>query len=94
MHYSLIYYFATGILYYRYDFIPISNSVLDGTNGFKYVKNRYTSIGQDGIRFNQSLVSPVNFSKPLDIIDALFNFSDHLLEWGAVSPEYPLHQAG
>lgn len=70
--------FVTGGLDDRFDFILISNSILNGTNGFKYIENSYNSPGQDGIRFNQSLVSPANLSLQQNIIDALYNFSDHL----------------
>lgn len=70
--------FVTGGLDDRFDFILATQSIMGGSGGLKYVENSYRSPGQDGIRFNQSLVSPINFSQPQEIIDALYNLSDHL----------------
>jgi len=70
--------FVTGGLDDRYDFILTSRSIMEGLNGFQYVENSYTAIGQDGNRFNQSLINPPNYSQPPEIIDALYNMSDHL----------------
>jgi hypothetical protein len=70
--------FVSGGLDDRYDFILFSNSVLNGTDGFRYIENSYTSPGQDGIRFNQSLVSPLNLSFQQNVVEALYNCSDHL----------------
>ncbi|TVQ16030.1 MAG: hypothetical protein EA361_04825 [Bacteroidetes bacterium] len=70
--------FVTGGLDDRYDFILASNSIMQGLDGFHYVEDSYTTIGQDGIRYNQSLISPPNYSQPQEIISALYNMSDHL----------------
>ncbi len=70
--------FVTGGLDDRYDFILASNSIMQGLDGFQYVENSYTTIGQDGNRFNQSLISPPNYSQPQEVLSALYNMSDHL----------------
>ncbi len=70
--------FVTGGLDDRYDFILASRPIMEGLNGFQYLENSYMTIGQDGIRFNQSLINPPNLSQPPEIIDALYNMSDHL----------------
>ena len=70
--------FVTGGLDDRYDFILASNAIMNGLNGFQYIEDSYTTIGQDGNRFNQSLISPPNFSQPEEIISAVYNISDHL----------------
>ncbi len=70
--------FVTGGMDDRYDFILVSNDMLTGYSGLKYVEDSYMAVGQDGLRFNQSLVDPPNFSQPPEIISAMYNFSDHL----------------
>ena len=62
----------------RYDFIMVSDDVMEGTNGLEFVDGSYRTLGQDGNRYNQSLISPVNNSAPSDVIYAMYNFSDHL----------------
>ena len=70
--------FVTGGLDDRYDFILANRPIMEGLNGFKYLEESYTAIGQDGNRFNQSLINPPNYSQPPEIIAALYNMSDHL----------------
>lgn len=62
----------------RFDFILISEEIKDGTGEVKYVPNSYTTIGQDGNRYNQSVNSGTNGNVPSSIADALYDFSDHL----------------
>jgi len=62
----------------RFDFILVSNAVLDGTDNVQYLNGSYHALGQDGERFNQSINSPVNNTAPANVINALFNMSDHL----------------
>ncbi len=70
--------FVTGGLDDRYDQILATKSVIEGYAGIKYLEGSYRAIGQDGQRFNQSLVSPPNHSEPQHVIQALYNMSDHL----------------
>lgn len=62
----------------RFDFILASNAVLQGSKGVSYVNNSYKTLGQDGLHFNQSINANSNSSAPSNIINALYNFSDHL----------------
>ena len=62
----------------RFDFILVSTSILNGTKGFRYVSDSYCALGQDGNRFDQSLIVPTNYSLPNDVINALAAMSDHL----------------
>ncbi len=62
----------------RFDFILTTESVIDGSLGLRYIDNTYWAFGQDGNRFNQSLISPPNYSLPANIINSLYNMSDHL----------------
>ncbi|TVR41476.1 MAG: hypothetical protein EA394_05940 [Bacteroidia bacterium] len=70
--------FVTGGMDDRYDQIIVTNNIMEGTGGLHYLANSYTTIGQDGLRFNNSLINPPNQSEPPDVISALFNMSDHL----------------
>ena len=70
--------FVGGGLDDRYDFILVSNDLLSGDSGFKYIDDTYLAVGQDGLRYNQSLIDPPNYSQPEEIINAMYNFSDHL----------------
>lgn len=62
----------------RFDFILISDEVRFGTKKVRYVQQSYEAVGQDGNRFNSTVVSPSNTSVPSDVATALFNMSDHL----------------
>jgi hypothetical protein len=62
----------------RFDFILTSLPLLQESNNLRYVANSYKALGQDGNRFNGSLISPSNTSLPANVISALYNMSDHL----------------
>lgn len=62
----------------RFDFILVSGEVIEGSLGIKCIPSSYRAIGQDGLRFDQSLVSPPNNSVPGEILSALYAVSDHL----------------
>ncbi|HSV88007.1 MAG TPA: T9SS type A sorting domain-containing protein [Bacteroidales bacterium] len=70
--------FIAGGLDDRFDMILLSRSLLLGDQGLQYVSASYEVVGQDGMRLNQSLNSPVNNSAPAAVINALYNMSDHL----------------
>lgn len=63
----------------RFDFILISDEVRFGTNKVRYVQESYKALGQDGQRFNNTMISPPqNAVVPANIASAFYNFSDHL----------------
>jgi exonuclease III len=62
----------------RFDFILIAGSIKDGSANIKYKTDSYKAVGQDGLRFNKSLISPSNTSLPQEVITALYEMSDHL----------------
>jgi len=71
--------FIGGGLDDRFDFILASLPIIMETQGVKYVPGSYTTLGQDGLHFNKALIdSPTNNSAPANIIQALYNMSDHL----------------
>jgi len=70
--------FSGGGMDDRFDFVLISESIQTGENRISYINGSYEAFGQDGRRFNGSLTSPSNISKPSAVIDALYEVSDHL----------------
>jgi len=62
----------------RFDFIFASNDVMIGKKGVKYITNSYQALGQDGLRFNGSIISPANNSVPDSVSISLMYMSDHL----------------
>ena len=62
----------------RFDFILMSSSIINGTKGITYCEDSYWAVGQEGHRFNGSISSPTNSTLPSNVIDALYNMSDHL----------------
>ena len=63
----------------RFDFILISNNVKYGNKKVKYVPGSFHVVGQDGKHFNEAVNSaPTNTSVPANVLNALYNNSDHL----------------
>jgi endonuclease/exonuclease/phosphatase family metal-dependent hydrolase len=70
---------SSGGLDDRFDFILISNNVKYGNKKVKYVSGSFHVVGQDGKHFNQAVnSSPANTSVPANVLNALYNNSDHL----------------
>ncbi len=69
---------ASGGIDDRFDIIFVSTDILSGANRIQYVKDSYITLGQDGDRFNQSLLDPPNYSAPDSVISALYYMSDHM----------------
>jgi exonuclease III len=70
--------FATGGLDDRFDFILVSPTLFYGTRKVKVMPETYHAMGQDGLRLRGNLLSPTNNTLPKDILQAMYNFSDHL----------------
>jgi endonuclease/exonuclease/phosphatase family metal-dependent hydrolase len=62
----------------RLDHLLINESIRDNQSRVRYLPGSYTIVGQDGIRFNQSLTSPPNTAVPSSVAIALYGMSDHL----------------
>ncbi len=70
--------FATGGLDDRFDFILVSPYIYYGSENVQVLPETYHALGQDGLRFNGSIISPQNSSIPSEVATALYNLSDHL----------------
>ena len=59
-----------------YDHIFISPWLVNGVDYMNYIKNSYTTLGNDGNRIGVAINAGTNTSAPSNVINALFNFSD------------------
>ncbi len=71
--------FSSGGLDDRFDFILASRELLEGNSHMKMLENTYYALGNDGKHFNKSIINPpVNTNVPQNVLQALYNNSDHL----------------
>ena len=70
---------ASGGLDSRFDFLLVSDAMMNGWKGITYIPGSYTAFGNDGLHFNKALTdAPAHPTLPTTIIQALYNTSDHL----------------
>jgi len=70
---------ASGGLDSRFDFILVSDAVLNGSKGIRYAAGTYHTVGNDGLHFNKSMNDlPENMAAPAPVIAALYQHADHL----------------
>ena len=63
----------------RFDFILTSLDIIIGSKLIQYLPNSYYALAQDGDHFNSSLLdAPTNTLVPSNVLNALYNNSDHL----------------
>ena len=70
--------FSSGGLDDRFDIILVSPYIYYGSDRIHFVEDSYHALGQDGARFNGTILSPVNYSIPSNVANALYQQSDHL----------------
>ena len=69
---------ANGGMDDRFDWLFVSESILDNQSRMVYIDDSYTAFGNDGNHFNDAINSGNNFSVSEQIADALHDASDHL----------------
>lgn len=70
---------ATGGLDDRFDFILVSDSLMNTTSRVVALPNTYKAVGNNGQLFNDSLTHPpISTAVPWSVLSALYNNSDHL----------------
>jgi hypothetical protein len=84
----------------RFDLIFVSDDVLNNSNGVQFITGSYEALGQDGLRFNQTIITPANTVVPDSVANALYWISDHLpvmmdvvLDYTAEIPELDVGMA-
>lgn len=69
---------STGGMDDRFDFILMADEIAFGYHNIRYVRDSYKAVGNDGRHFNQSINQGSNTSAPQEVIEAVFDCSDHL----------------
>ncbi len=70
---------ATGGLDDRFDFILVSNDLIQGSHQLRYIQGTYKAFGNDGNHLNDSITAlPLAPCIPNSITYCLYNMSDHL----------------
>jgi hypothetical protein len=70
---------STGGLDDRFDLMMLSSSISNGSNKVTYLPGSYKAFGNDNQHMNLSLLdAPTNTVVPVNIVQSLFNMSDHL----------------
>ncbi len=69
---------STGGLDDRFDMVFLSSDIMYGEQFIQYQKDSYKALGQDGNRFDHSIIDPPNHSAPDSVITALYHMSDHM----------------
>ena len=62
----------------RFDFILMADEIAFSYNHLRYVQGSYKAVGNDGNHFNHDIDFNGNTSVPSDVLEALFDCSDHL----------------
>jgi hypothetical protein len=62
----------------RFDFILVSNEVMNNSVGVKYIPDSYNAVGQDGSFYNGELTYVGNTAVPDAVALAMYEASDHL----------------
>lgn len=87
--------FSSGGMDDRFDIMLCSKSLLGDSLKMRILPSTYVAVGNDGKHFNLALnASPVNTSVPSDVLNALYNMSDHIPIRAdfVLSPSKPLPQ--
>jgi hypothetical protein len=70
---------ASGGLDSRFDFILVSDPILNGSKGIRYIPGSYSAYGNDGQHYNKALIDlPANSSVAQSMAQRLYDLSDHL----------------
>jgi hypothetical protein len=87
--------FSSGGMDDRFDIMLCTNSLLGDSLKMRILPSTYVAVGNDGKHFNLALnASPTNTSVPTDVLNALYNMSDHIPIRAdfVLSPTKPLPQ--
>ncbi len=87
--------FSSGGMDDRFDIMLCSRSLIGDSLNMRILPSTYVAVGNDGKHFNLALnASPVNTSVPSDVLNALYNMSDHIPIRAdfVLSPSKPLPQ--
>lgn len=69
---------SNGGLDDRFDFMLCTQDIMNGSNRVQIIPSTYKPLGNDGLRFNNTIVAANNTSAPQNIIQSIHDASDHL----------------
>lgn len=87
--------FSSGGMDDRFDIMLCSKSLIGDSLKMRILPSTYKAVGNDGLHFNLAINgSPTNTSVPSDVLNALYNMSDHIPIRAdfVLSPSKPLPQ--
>ncbi len=71
--------FSSGGMDDRFDIMLCSKSLMKDSSNMRIIPSTYIPVGNDGQHFNLAInAAPTNTSVPTDVLNALYNMSDHL----------------
>lgn len=71
--------FSSGGMDDRFDIMLCSKSLMKDSSSMRILPSTYIPVGNDGQHFNLAInAAPTNTSVPSDVLNALYNMSDHL----------------
>jgi endonuclease/exonuclease/phosphatase family metal-dependent hydrolase len=74
----------------RFDFILISENLQESTHPIQIIPNSYTAIGNNGNCFNDRIIDCFNNEVSAEILNALYQMSDHLPVKMELTITYPI----
>jgi len=77
----------------RFDLIMVSENIIDQNNPVSVVEDTYRAIGNNGNCFNARIIDCEDNDVPANVINALFQMSDHLPIKMELEVDYPLFDA-
>ncbi len=69
---------ASGGMDSRFDFILVSDAIISGNRGIRFIPGTYTAFGNDGQHFNKSITDMPNSAVSYQMAQNLYYMSDHL----------------
>jgi hypothetical protein len=77
----------------RFDFILASENLLNQNNAISIVEDTYKPLGNNGNCFNARIIDCDNNDVPTNVINALYQMSDHIPIIMEMSIDYPFYNA-
>jgi endonuclease/exonuclease/phosphatase family metal-dependent hydrolase len=77
----------------RFDFVMVSENLMDQNNAISVIENTYKPLGNNGNCFNARIIDCNNNSVPENVVNALYQMSDHVPIIMELSVEYPFYDA-
>jgi len=74
----------------RFDFVMVSENLMDQNNAISVIENTYEPLGNNGNCFNARIIDCEDNDVPASVINALYQMSDHIPVKMELSIDYPI----